>query len=51
MANFIEEVFQVYIHYVNIALIDVLLRLLHGLLGIAVRSEAVTVFFELRLKP
>lgn len=44
------QVLQVYIHYVVIAFMDVLLRLLHRLMCVATWPEAVAVFFELHFK-
>ena len=47
MFYFIEEVLQVYINDVLISLIDVLLCLLHGLVGILARTKTITMVFEL----
>lgn len=43
MVNFVEEALQVYVHDVAVACVDVLLRLEHRLLGVAVGAEAVNV--------
>ena len=50
MFHFIEEAFQINIHDVFMTCIDVLLRLKHRLLGIAIRPESVAVFFKLSFK-
>ncbi len=50
MIYFIEEAFQINVHNVAVASIDVLLRLLHALLGISARAEAVAGVAELRLE-
>ena len=44
MIHFVEEVFQIYIHNVFIAIIDILMRLLYRLLSIAIGSEAIAVW-------
>jgi hypothetical protein len=50
MVDLIEELLQINIYLMLIAFIDVPLGLLHGLLGVAVRAESVTMPLEARLK-
>lgn len=50
MVYFVKEVFKVYINYVLITFINILLRLLYRLLGIAVGAKPVTTGSELYLK-
>ena len=50
MIHLIKEAFQVYVYNVVVAFMDVLLRLLHGLMCIAIGAKAVAVFFELNFK-
>ena len=50
MIHFIEEVLQVYVHDVVISLMDVLMRLLYGLVRIAIGSEAIAVCCKVHFK-
>lgn len=50
MIHLIKEAFQVNVYNVVIAFMDVLQRLLHGLMCITTRAETKAVVFELRLK-
>jgi len=51
MFHFVKEALQVYIHYVLIALIDVVLRPVYGLLCVALWAKSVAMCLELHLEP
>ena len=50
MVNFIEETFEVYIHYVAMAFVDVLLCFEYRLLGVAIGSKSVALTIKFNLK-
>lgn len=50
MVNFVKEAFQVDFHNMLVSLVDVLLRLLNGLVGIALRAKSVAVSMKFRFK-
>jgi len=50
MVDLIEERLQINVYHMLIAFVDVPLGLLHGLMGVAIGAESVTMPLEVRLK-
>lgn len=50
MINFIEEVFEVYVHNSIIAFMDILLCLYYSLMCITIWTKAIAVFTELQFE-